>query len=129
MLGTKKTAALREFEETVERATELARRAQQMRADIGRLEERQAKFAALGKRHVEWPASTYDQRYGTTIEWEPLKSKKNGLELAAAMDTEIGSLRASVEAAEAEAKELIAGSGEKAAAEIRRVLEEAGVAA
>jgi hypothetical protein len=99
---------LREFEVKAEQARALGSTLEDMKADLQRYEKRQAAFAALGDRHVETPQSVYDQRYHTTIQMEPARSKLTGRELAAGLEGDVKYLKAQIAATEKQIKELLA---------------------
>lgn len=79
-----------------------------MRRELAKLEAHRAKFAALGKAHVEIPQRTLDPRFNCVIEWEPIRSKQTGAELAAVEDVNITQVRAEIARAETEIEELLA---------------------
>ena len=60
------------------------------------VEQQRDALAALGDGHVEIRQSSFDQRYRTEIEWEPIRSKLTGLELATEIESSIAPLRQEV---------------------------------
>jgi hypothetical protein len=63
-------------------------------------------FAALGDKHLEIVQKSPHPGLGV-IEWEPLRSLKNGRELAKGVQPNIDSLRGQIRAREARIKSLL----------------------
>jgi hypothetical protein len=77
----------------IDEAEALGPKVEDLRRDISRLEERRDQLAALGDDRVEIGQRSYDQRFHIEIEWEPVRSKLTGKELAATIESEIVALR------------------------------------
>jgi hypothetical protein len=69
----------------------------QLRHELERSSQRQARIAALGDKQLEVPQKSPYPGYGV-IEWEPLRSKQTGQELAEALQGNISSSRRSLPA-------------------------------
>jgi hypothetical protein len=92
----------------IDEAEALGRKLEDLHRDIVGMEQQRDALAALGDGHVEIPQSSFDQRYRIEIEWEPLRSKLTGLELAAEMESSIAPLRQEVASTESRIAELMA---------------------
>jgi DNA repair exonuclease SbcCD ATPase subunit len=79
-----------------------------MREDVARMEQQRDALAALGDGHVEVAQSSFDQRFRVMIEWEPIRSKLTGLELAAEVEASIGPLRQELASTESRIASLLA---------------------
>ena len=99
---------LAEANARIDEAETLGRKLEDQRRDIVQLEQQRDALAALGDGHVEIRQSSFDQRYRTEIEWEPLRSKLTGLELAAELESSIAPLRQEVANTETRIAELLA---------------------
>jgi len=107
VFDARKRAAL-EAQANDEKAQALDSALDDIRKDIARLERRRDSFKALGAERVEIPQRSYHPGYRTTIEWEPIRSKKTGAELAADVEANLPSLRAEAARLEKAIKKLIA---------------------
>ena len=65
------------------------------------MEQQRDALAALGDGHIEIAQKSYDQRYRIEVEWEPIRSKLTGMELAAELESSIEPLRQEVANTEA----------------------------
>jgi hypothetical protein len=85
--------ALAEATTRVDEAEALGRVADDLRRDIVRMEQQRDALAALGDRHVEIVQKSFDQRFRVEIEWQPIRSKLTGNQLAAEIENSIVELR------------------------------------
>ena len=99
---------VREWEEKAERAAALGAEVESLKRDVARFQKRHAAFAALGDERVELPHKSYDQRFNMFIEWEPIRSKKTGRELAAEAKDGLDYLTGEIAEREQEIKRLLA---------------------
>lgn len=104
---SERKAALQELEANAERAAALAKEIDDQRGDLARFQKRHDRFAAFGDKPLEIPNSSFDQRYGCVIEWEPLRSQKTGKALAAEVAVSIKHLEAEIAKREKEIEELL----------------------
>jgi hypothetical protein len=72
------------------------------------MEQQRDALAALGDDRVEIAQSSYDQRYRIEIEWEPVRSRLTGKELAATIESSIVGLRQELASTESRIAELLA---------------------
>ena len=79
-----------------------------LRDDVARMEQKRDRLAALGDGRIEIAQESYDQQYGISVSWEPLRSKLTGSQLAAEVETSIAPLRQEVANAETRIEELLA---------------------
>jgi hypothetical protein len=96
-----------EAERKAERALQLEHEIADLRRDLDRFQKRYDAFAALGEGHLEVEQKSPYAGLGV-IEWEPLRSKLNGRELAAGVQFNIDSLKEQIDAREQEIKQLLA---------------------
>ena len=99
---------LAEANAKIDEAEALGRVADDLRRDIGQMEQQRDALASLGDRHVEIPQKSYDQRYRIEIEWEPVRSRLTGKELAATHESSIVGLRQELASTESKIAELLA---------------------
>ena len=99
---------LAEANAKIDEAEALGRKLEDLHRDIAQLEQQRDALAALGDDHVEITQSSFDQRYRIEIEWEPIRSKLTGLELAAEIESSIAPLRQEVANTENRIAELLA---------------------
>jgi hypothetical protein len=84
-----------ELEEKAREAERLEQELQSLGRDLERFLDRQRRFAALGDDHLEVVQKSPHAGLGV-IEWQPLKSKLNGTELAAAVQPNVDSLKTEI---------------------------------
>jgi hypothetical protein len=89
------------------RESQKAQEVGDLRKDLARWSQRHATFKALGDRHLEVPQKSPYPGYGV-IEWEPLRSKHTGSELAAGVRGNIDHLQSEIARREQQIKELLA---------------------
>jgi hypothetical protein len=99
---------LAEASTRIDEAEALGRVADDLRRDIGQLEAQRDALADLGDDRVEIAQKSYDQRYHIEIEWEPVRSKLTGKELAATIESSIVGLRQELASTESRIAELLA---------------------
>ena len=92
----------------LDEAERLRQVVENMREDVARMEQQRDALAALGDGHVEVAQSSFDQRFRVMIEWEPIRSKLTGLELAAEVEASIGPLRQELASTETRIASLLA---------------------
>jgi hypothetical protein len=92
----------------IDEAEALGRKLEDLHRDIVGMEQQRDALAALGDGHVEIRQSSFDQRYRIEIEWEPVRSRLTGLELAAEIESSIAPLRQEVAHTENRIAELLA---------------------
>jgi hypothetical protein len=100
---------LQELEEAAEQAAQLKTRLDGLRDDLARLEARRDKFAAYGNRPIEIEQRSFDQRFHCEIEWEPIRSRKSGKELAAEVEKTCAELRREISGMEKQIGKLVGG--------------------
>jgi hypothetical protein len=79
-----------------------------LREDILRMEQKRDRLAALGDGHIEIARESYDQQYGISVAWEPLRSVLGGFELAEQVAVSIAPLRQELASTESRIEELLA---------------------
>ncbi len=78
-----------------------------LREQLARYEERQAFFAGLGEAHLEVPQSSVYRNMGM-VEWQPVRSKLNGIQLAEKVQPKIDEIAGVIAAREKAIKDLLA---------------------
>ena len=81
--------ALVEANARLDEAEKLRHVVANLREDVVRMEEKRDRLAALGDGRIEIAQESYDQQYGISVTWEPLRSRLTGAELAADLESEI----------------------------------------
>jgi hypothetical protein len=99
---------LAEANAKIDEAEALGRKLEDLHRDIVQLEQQRDALAALGDGHVEIPQSSFDRRYRIEIEWEPVRSRLTGGELAAEVEASIVGLRQELASTENRIAELLA---------------------
>jgi hypothetical protein len=84
-----------ELERKAEEAARLEQEVNDLRKDLARFYQRHASLAALGDKHLEVPQKSPYPGFGV-IEWEPLRSKRTGRELAADVQVNIDHLEGEI---------------------------------
>ena len=102
----------RKFEQNAEQARALSSKIEDMRKDLARLQKRHDAFTEIGDDHVESAFESYDQRFNTMIQWQPMRSILSGHQLAARVKVNLEHLRGEIAKSEAEIERLLA-SGKK----------------
>jgi hypothetical protein len=99
--------ALEEETARIDEAERLARTLEDLRRDVAQLEQQRDALAALGDDRVEIAQKSYDPRYRVEIEWEPIRSRLAGNQLAAEVENAIVPLRQVLASTESRIAELL----------------------
>jgi hypothetical protein len=95
-----------DFEERARAAEKAESELPALRDELARYVARQKFFADLGTGHLEVPQSSPYRNMGL-VEWEPIRSKLNGIQLAEAVQPRIDEILAEIDGRERKIAELV----------------------
>jgi hypothetical protein len=105
----KRKREMAELEDRANHAANLSQEVESIKKDLARFEDKQAKLAALGDEKLQVEQKVPYPGLGV-IEFEPVRSRYSGAEMAAALQGQVDHLRSEITSREKTIKDLLAKS-------------------